>query len=218
VVVFDVNQTLSDLAPMADRFVEVGAPGELGRVWFATLLRDGFARTAAGASERFAVLGEETLRTLLQDVALDRELEDAVAHVMNGFLHLPLHPDVPEGVRRLRSAGLGLITLTNGATRVAETLLETAGLRGEFEQLLSVEDAGAWKPAAVAYQYAARRCATPLHRMLLVAVHPWDIHGAAAAGMSTAWINRVNGRYPAHFTSPDVTISSLTDLAGRLPD
>jgi hypothetical protein len=26
--------------------------------------------------------------------------------------------------------------------------------------------------------------------MLLVAVHPWDIHGAAQAGMGTAWVNR----------------------------
>ena len=46
VVVFDVNQTLSDLAPMARRFADVGAPEHLAKLWFATLLRDGFALTA----------------------------------------------------------------------------------------------------------------------------------------------------------------------------
>jgi 2-haloacid dehalogenase len=42
VIVFDVNETLSDMAPLAGRFAEVGAPGLLARVWFAALLRDGF--------------------------------------------------------------------------------------------------------------------------------------------------------------------------------
>ena len=55
VVVFDVNETLSDMAPLADRFADVGAPPALARLWFAALLRDGFARTAAGESERFAL-------------------------------------------------------------------------------------------------------------------------------------------------------------------
>jgi FMN phosphatase YigB (HAD superfamily) len=43
VIVFDVNETLSDMAPMARRFADVGAPELLAQVWFASLLRDGFA-------------------------------------------------------------------------------------------------------------------------------------------------------------------------------
>jgi 2-haloacid dehalogenase len=56
--VFDVNETLSDMAPMEQRFADVGAHPLLARTWFASLLRDGFALTAVGASERFATLGE----------------------------------------------------------------------------------------------------------------------------------------------------------------
>jgi len=57
VIVFDVNETLSDISPMTQRFADVGAPEHLARLWFATLLRDGFALTAAGASRPFAELG-----------------------------------------------------------------------------------------------------------------------------------------------------------------
>lgn len=205
------------MASMADRFAEVGAPHDLARIWFTTVLRDGFARATVGSSERFAVLAEEGLRTLLPDALLTCDLEAAIAHVMDGFLQLPLHADVPGGIRGLRAAGLRLITLTNGSAHVAETLVQTAGLRDEFEQLLSVDDAGVWKPAPGSYAYAARMCATSPHQMLLVAVHAWDIHGAAAAGMRTAWINRAGDPYPGYFTAPDLTVSSLTDLAGRLP-
>lgn len=53
---------------------------------FAGLLRDGFALTAAGASEKFSVVGESVLRTLLapEELDLDRDLDQAVQHVRRG--------------------------------------------------------------------------------------------------------------------------------------
>ena len=216
VVVFDVNETLSDMSPMATRFADVGAEPHLAKLWFATLLRDGFALTAAGGSERFSVLGDGVLRQVLAGVALDRDLDDAVAHVMGGFARLPLHPDVPDGVRALREAGLRLVTLTNGSSQVAENLFSAAGIREEFEALLSVEDAGVWKPARGAYEHAARVCGTDLGDMLLVAVHPWDIDGAGRAGMPTAWVDRAGTTYPDYFSPPTFTVAGLTDLAAAL--
>jgi 2-haloacid dehalogenase len=106
VVVFDVNETLSDMAPLAERFADLGAPPALAGLWFAVLLRDGFARTAAGESERFAVLAESGLRVVLHGIELDRPVNDAVAHVLDGFAALSVHADVPEGVRDLRARGL----------------------------------------------------------------------------------------------------------------
>lgn len=218
VVVFDVNETLSDMAPMASRFADVGAPEHLAALWFSMLLRDGFALTAAGSTESFSRLGKGALWTVLAGVALDRDVEQAVEHVMGGFASLALHADVPDGVRALRRAGLRLVTLTNGATSAAERLFGDAGIRGEFEQLLSVEDAGTWKPGRAAYAYAADACGTQLGDMLLVAVHPWDIDGAARAGMSTAWVNRGGKPYPDYFSAPTYTVSSLPELAARLED
>lgn len=217
VVVFDVNETLSDMTPIAQRFTDVGAPEHLAKLWFASLLRDGFALTAAGAFEPFARLGQGMLRALLDGTALDRGMDAAVEHVMAGFMSLPLHPDVVDGVRALRQAGLRLVTLTNGSAQVAESLFGTAEIRNEFEALLSVEDTGAWKPARPAYEYAASACGTSLDEMLLVAVHPWDIDGAARAGMSTAWVNRAGGGYPEYFTRPTYMVTSLAELAQALP-
>ena len=216
VIVFDVNETLSDLSPMADRFADVGAPSTLATQWFASVLRDGFALTAAGGQERFAVIADAVLRTVLVDVALDRPVDAAIEHVMGGFTALSVHPDVPDGVRALRAAGHRLVTLSNGSASVAEQLLERAGLRDQFEALLSVDDAGAWKPAAAAYEHAARRCGVAADEMMLVAVHPWDIDGAARAGSSTAWIDRAGSPYPPFFTAPTCTVTGLADLPALL--
>lgn len=216
VIAFDVNETLSDMAPMGERFGEVGAPADLAKLWFATLLRDGFALTAAGDNPEFAEVGAEVLRGLLRGRDLDRPLEDAVRHVMAGMLRLSVHPDVPGGVRALREAGLRLVTLTNGGTLVAERLLEAAGLREAFEALLSVADAPLWKPGAASYVWAANQCGVEPGQIMLVAVHPWDIHGAAKAGLQTAWVNRTDAAYPSYFRDPDLVVTGIGGVAEAL--
>ena len=216
VVVFDVNETLSDMAPMAERFSDIGAPDHFAEVWFANVLRDGFALTAAGGQERFSVIGEHHLRILFGSLDLDLDPDAAVEHVMAGFMDLPVHPDVPEGVRALRASGRRLVTLSNGATGVADALLARAGLRAEFAALLSVEDADAWKPAHSPYEYAAQVCGTDLREMLMVAAHPWDIDGATRAGMQTAWIDRQGVAYPSYAMAPTHIVRSLGELADSL--
>jgi 2-haloacid dehalogenase len=216
VVVFDVNETLSDMAPMAQRFADVGAPQTLARLWFSNVLRDGFALTCAGASQPFATVADGVLRVLLEDVDLDRPTDDAVTHVLAGFAELPVHPDVPPGMRRLQEAGLRLVTLSNGAASVAEALLGRAGVSDRLEAMLSVQDAGAWKPHPSSYAYAAGTCGVEPHEMLLVAVHPWDVDGAVRAGLQSAWLNRSGGAYPEHLRPPTWTATSLTDLAAQL--
>jgi 2-haloacid dehalogenase len=215
-LVFDVNETLSDMAPLSGRFEAVGAPEHLARLWFAELLRDGFALTVSGDIRSFAALGAEALRVRLRGQPLDRPLDEAVDHVMQGFSELAVHPDVVEGVRALSDLGIRLVTLSNGSAGVADTLLQGAGVRDRFERLLTVEDAGVWKPALQAYAYALEECGVEPMDAMLVAVHPWDIDGARRAGMATAWINRSDGRYPSYFAAPDVEVGSLTQLADAL--
>jgi 2-haloacid dehalogenase len=207
VVVFDVNETLSDLAPLGTRFAEVGLPPTAARLWFTAVLRDGIAVAAAGGLVRFADVARAVLAPLVQGDA------DAVEHVLAGFGSLPVHPDVPDGVRALRAAGHRLVTLSNGAASVAEDLLTRAGIRDQFEQVLSVEDAGRWKPARAAYLHAARATATAPGNLTLVAVHPWDIDGAARAGLRTAYLDRDGAGYPGHLTAPDRTVTSIRELA-----
>lgn len=216
VVVFDVNETLSDMSPMGQRFVDVGAPPHLATTWFAGLLRDGFALTAAGTRPSFAELGAGLLRVQLASPGLNRELDDSVAHIMEGFGSLALHPDVAAGIRALADSGLRLVTLTNGAASVAAGLFERAGIRDRFEQLLSVEEAGVWKPAPGSYAYALEQCKVAPSAAMLVAVHPWDIDGAHRAGLATAWLNRSSALYPEYFERADIEVASLTELARLL--
>lgn len=213
-LVLDVNETLSDLTALGPRFRDVGVDPLLGPTWFASVLRDGFALTVTGQRPLFADLAAEVLAGTLTGRVDDTDA--AVAHVMAGFAELPVHPDVVEGLRSLHQLGLRLVTLSNGSTGVARGLLERNGIEDLFETLLSVEQAPAWKPATAAYESALTATGCAANRAMLVAVHPWDLHGAHQAGLGTAWVNRSVAAYPAHFAAPDLEATSLVDLAAQL--
>jgi 2-haloacid dehalogenase len=213
VIAFDVNETLSDLSPLGARFVEVGASASAAPLWFASVLRDGFALTATGENPPFAGVAREVLLSQLSESTLNRSVEEAAGHVMDGFATLEVHPDVSSGVDRLYEGGFRLVTLSNGSSLVAERLLTSANLRDRFERLLSVEDAGAWKPSALAYEYAAQVCEVKPDEVLLVAVHPWDVDGARRAGLQSCWVNRSGAPFPATFLEPTYAVSTIEQLA-----
>lgn len=216
-VLFDVNETLSDLQPLRRRFAEVGAPGDLLETWFASTLRDGFALTAAGAYADFRSVAVGVLRGRLEQIeTLRGDPGEAAEHIVSGFGELEVHPDVAEGIRMLSGAGVRMATLTNGSAEVAEKLLERAGLADHVERRLSVDAVERWKPAPEPYLYAASELDAPPAECALVAVHPWDIDGAKRAGLQGGWLNRARARYPDFFTLPDVTGESLAALAGAL--
>jgi 2-haloacid dehalogenase len=216
VAVFDVNETLSDMAPLAQRFEHLGADPGLAKQWFAAVLRDGFALATTGATADFAAISRHVLGALFARYSLDRSTDDAVDYILAGLESLRVHHDVPDGVRAMAAAGWRQATLSNGATTVAEGLLSSAGVDDVFEAFLSVADAGVWKPAAASYAYAADALATTADRLLLIPVHPWDIHGAATAGLSTVWVNRADVRYPSYFTVPTFVVRSLGELAATV--
>lgn len=215
-VLLDVNETLSDLGRMPQHFEEVGAPPQLAALWFASVLRDGFALAATGRNAPFGEIAGDTLRTVLAGQRLNRDLGDAVGHVLAGLGELPVHPDVVEGLRALAGRGFELAALTNGAAATAEALLERAGVRGDVGRVLSVEDAPRWKPAPESYAYALGALQREAGDVVLVAVHPWDIDGAARAGLRTVWLDRAGAPYPAVMTRPDHRVSTLAELPDLL--
>lgn len=216
VLVLDVNETLTDLSPLAARLAEAGLPDHLLPAWFAGVLRDGVALTLAGGEATFAAVARDGLRTLAVCSGTGADPEEAADHVLAGLPLLPLHPDVPDGVRALRTAGHRLVTLTNGSAGTTRAVLDRAGLTDCFEAHLDVEAVGRWKPAREAYAHALDSVGVPPDEAALVSVHPWDIDGAARAGLATVWLRRTRRPYPASQLPAALEATGLTDLAHRL--
>lgn len=90
-----------------------------------------------GDNPRFAELAAEVLRASLTGLVGD--VDGAGHDIMAGFVDLPVHPDVVEGVRALHELGIRLVTLSNGSTAVARGLFDRNDIADRFERLMSVE-------------------------------------------------------------------------------
>ena len=134
---------------------------------------------------------------------------------MEAFSSVQLHPDVADGIRALRDAGHRLFTLSNGSTDSAKRLLGDAGPLNAVDGLLSVEGHCPWKPTCASYLDALTRTGTD-GTAYLAAVHPWDVHGATLASLSTIWINRTGAPYPSHFSAPTIVAATIGGIAEQL--
>ncbi len=217
VVIFDVNETLSDLKPLSARFEEVGADGELLGSWFAATLRDGIALAASGSYADFRDIGRSALVTEFAALpGLRRPPAEAADHVLAGFGSLPVHPDVPEGLRALDAGGARIATLTNGSAEMVRGLLERAGLEALVERNFDVSEVRRWKPAPEPYLHACAELGVAPSEAVLIAVHPWDVHGAMRAGLRGAWLDRAGLPWPAVFEHPHVSARDLPALASSI--
>ncbi len=158
VAIFDVNETLSDLSPLAARFEEVGAPRAAAR----HLVRGHAPRRHRARGERW-LRGLPRRRPRRPRHGADGRARAAPA-ALRGRRPRPRRPSprsrCTTTCRRdfgsCRRRAIRIATLTNGSASMARGLLERAGLDALVERNLDVSEAGRWKPAREPYLHACR--------------------------------------------------------------
>ena len=213
--VLDVNETLFSLDAVGAVFDELGLGAERLPLWFARLLRDGFAVAAMGDAVAFPDLADHHARLLGDEVGVTVD-DDAVAQVVAAFDEVEAHPDVAPGLRRLHDAGVQLVPFTNGSAPIVTRFLARAGLDDLVEAPHDVSSAGSWKPAPAAYRWICDELGVASAAAAMVAVHPWDVAGAMRTGMVGAWLDRDAGRWPPFLPTPDRAAADLDGLAAAL--
>jgi 2-haloacid dehalogenase len=106
------------------------------------------------------------------------------------YRHMPPFPEVPATLARLNGNGSTCAILTNGDQAMIDTVVAASGLSPAFKALLSVEDAGIFKPARRVYQLVLDRFAGTPGDVTFVSSNRWDIAGAHVFGFQTVWLNR----------------------------
>lgn len=214
VVALDVIETTFSLARLGLRFEEVGLPSDDLDLWFARSLRDFFALSATGTFRPFPEVLKANLSAVGQRRGRDLSPND-LQTVLSGLLTLPPHPDSAEALEVLRQAGIRCIALSNGTAEGTRSLFANAGLTHLVERMIAVETVGLGKPRREVYLYAAETCGVEPADMCLVAAHPWDVHGAAEAGLATAYVAR-SEPFPSIMHKPGVTGATLLEVAREL--
>ena len=210
VCVFDVNETLLDLAALDPLFERIFGHASVRSLWFNQMLQSAFVATITDAYTTFGEAAGAALRMTEERQRVHISDEDR-REILGGLRNLPPHPEVPDSLDRLREAGFRLATLTNSTQEVAEAQIENAGLADRFEQIFSADTAKRLKPAPAPYRMAARALEIPERAMRLVAAHAWDVAGALRAGCAAAFVARQP--FDPLVERPDVVGADLAEVA-----
>jgi 2-haloacid dehalogenase len=215
VQVFDVNETLLDLAAMDPHFERIFGDAGVRVTWFSQMISSALVATVTGSYSEF---GAHAMAALVMTadqagVTLSDGDREAVAAQLR---RLPAHPEVADALRRLGDAGLRLAALTNSTEEVARAQLEHTGLIDAFELVLSADTVRRLKPAPEPYRMAAERLGVGVDRVRLIAAHAWDVAGAARAGCATAFVARPGKVLDPLVERPEIVGADLTEVADAI--
>ncbi|GGV28595.1 haloacid dehalogenase [Streptomyces longisporoflavus] len=168
-----------------------------------------------GEGSRAYANSEVIDREAAERVAAHAGLTDpaAVTRLARAAERLTPWEDSVAGLARLAGA-FPVLGLSHASRKALLRLNAHAGLR--WHQALSAEDARAYKPAPEVYRLAIDATGCPPERVLMVAAHAWDLRGARAAGMRTAYVRRPVGDPPRSTDRFDWRAQSLDELAAGL--
>jgi 2-haloacid dehalogenase len=214
-IVFDVSETLLDLATMEPTFERLFGDSGAMRLWFATFIMHSAALTVAGCYVPFTDIGAAVLTMLAntRGIAIgDRDRKE----LTEKFSTMPPHPEVPDVLRKLRQAGVRLFTLTDNLLEVQTRQLEHGGIVDLFERRFSADEVKQHKPSRQAYAHVERALGVEPAQLCLIACHTWDTLGAVAAGWQAALIKRIGNDVLGVGPQPQIVGEDLDDVADQL--
>jgi 2-haloacid dehalogenase len=159
---------------------------------------------------------QDALVYAAKSMSLDLSLSTR-SELMDEWLSLRPWPDSVPALRALKSAGLRLAVLSNFTAAMQRECVHGSDLDGLFDDLLSTDAAGAFKPDPRAYQLAVSATGFNREEIAFAAFGGWDAAGSKSFGFRTIWINRQGLPVEELGVEPDTTLSTLTGMAASLP-
>jgi 2-haloacid dehalogenase len=211
-VVFDIIGTCFSLEKPRQRLVELGAPAYALQLWFAQTLRDAFALSHAGDYRPLKEVLEAQLPRTLKMIGVEASSVE-LSSVVNSFAELEPQPGALESFRLLTTAGWKLVALTNGSEDSTRKLLDHADALQHFTDILSCDAIQKTKPHPDVYNLVTQGAEGDVW---MVAVHAWDIAGAANSGLRTAFINQEEKDYLSIYPQPEVVATNLVEAANKI--
>lgn len=186
---FDAYGTLFDFNTVHRLADELGDKAtDLRDLWRAKQLQYFWQRNLVGDYLDFETVTAQALEVSLGILGMDRlGLKDRLLNLYEEFRPFP---GVAGALDKVRAKGIRLVIHTNATPRIIAASLKSSGLSSLFDEIVSIDEIGLYKPHPAAYEHLVTRVNTPAEQICFVSSNGWDVHGAAHFGLHAAWINR----------------------------
>lgn len=166
--------------------------------------------------ENFSVCTRQSLEYTCQSYGYNFTQEQ-IEQLLKIYAGLPAFADAEPALSGLQNEDYKVVAFSNGLSSAVDRLLLASGIRSYFSDIISADELKTYKPDPKVYQHLLKRCESTVDAAWLVSCNPFDIIGAKAVGIKTAWLQRTERNiFDPWEISPDITIDSLSQLQSHL--
>lgn len=122
--------------------------------------------------------------------------------------------DALEGLTQLKEK-YQLVVLSNGENWFLRHLAKNR-IRFDFDEIISVQTVGVFKPHPAVYRTAARILKREPQEVMMISSNAFDVMGARACGFQAAWVKRQEGPYEETPYQPTLIVKDFRDLVVKL--
>jgi len=214
--VFDAYGTLFDIhSPTARIADEIGGKAQaLSDLWRLKQLQYTWLRSLMRVHVDFWQVTGEALDFALAVHAIDNPaLREKLIEL---YLTLDAYPDARDTLAALKQRGYMTAILSNGSPRMLQAAVESSGLAAHLDAVLSIEEAGVFKPDPSVYRLAVDRLKVSAGQICFVSANAWDAAGGAHFGYQVVHLNRFSQPPERLPGKPAAVVRGLADLPALL--
>ena len=213
--VFDAYGTLFDvhsIAMLAETLVPTQG-GALSRIWRTKQLEytwlSSLMISPSRPREDFAAITAQALEYAVAQLMAPLDAAGR-QQLLDAYRYLAPFPDAHDALAALAPRPRWI--LSNGTLAMLEPLVRDSPLAAHIDGILSVDDAGIYKPSPRVYQLAVDRLRLAPADIAFVSSNGWDAAGAAAFGFRSVWINRQGEPVERLAPAPELIFGSLSHV------
>ena len=214
VLAFDVYGTLIDPFRMEEhlRATFGERAKQASELWRSKQIEYSFRRALMKKYRTFDVCTAQALRFVSAELGVSLS-EESQEKLMSKYLQLPAYPDVTAALDELAARGFTIAACSNGTESAVRASLDHAGVLPRFSKIVSVDTIRTFKPDPAVYEHLVAELGARREMVWLISSNPFDVIGAKACGLRTAWVQRDPKRIfdPWEF-EPDAIVHGLAEL------
>ena len=140
-----------------------------------------------------------------------------IERLLNQYAHLSAFPETKDVLSALKACGIATGILSNGDPAMLALAVQSAGLDGLLDHVISVDPIRKYKTHREAYALGEQATGLPASQIAFVSCNSWDALAATWYGYQTLWVNRYHLPFEELGTQPTRTSSNLRDVLSFFP-
>lgn len=145
-------------------------------------------------------------------INFEAEFGAPTERLLDQYRHLSAFPENQQVLQALKARAIPTGILSNGDAAMLGAAVQSAGLQGLLDHVISVDPIRKYKTDPAAYALGEQATGLSASQIVFVSSNAWDALAATWYGYQTLWVNRYHLPFEELGTQPTRTGSSLRDV------